>query len=90
VEEACKVAGVSKNQIVSTKENFRPSDVEHLCGDYSKARKKLGWKPKTKFKSLVKIMVEEDISRWERWQKKEYFPWDAFTSGEDSAFSAKL
>ena len=32
-------------------------------------------------------MVEEDIKRWERWQKKEYFPWDAFTSGQDSIFS---
>jgi len=32
-------------------------------------------------------MVEEDISRWERWIKKEYFPWDAFASGEDSVFS---
>ena len=35
----------------------------------------------TKFKKLVKIMVEEDISRWQRWIKGEYFPWDAVTSG---------
>jgi len=58
-----------------------------LRGDSSKARKKIGWKPKTKFKKLIKIMVEEDMSRWQRWQKKEYFPWDAFTSGTDSAFN---
>lgn len=87
VDEACKVAGVSPKCIVSSKENLRPNDVKYLRGDYSKARKKLGWTPKTKFKKLVKIMVEEDISRWERWSKKEYFPWDAFTSGEDSAFT---
>ena len=47
-------------------------------------KKKLGWSPKTKFKKLVKIMVEEDLNRWERWieAKGEYFPWDAVTSGQ--------
>ena len=28
-------------------------------------------------------MVEEDLNRWERWIKGEYFPWDAVTSGQD-------
>lgn len=84
VNEACKVAGISVSKIKSSKENFRPYDVQNLKGDYSKAKKKLGWKPKTTFKKLVKIMVEEDISRWERWLKGEYFPWDAPTSGIDS------
>jgi len=55
----------------------RPLDVPELRGDYSKAAKKLGWKPKTKFEELIKIMVDEDNSRWERWQKGESFPWDA-------------
>jgi len=87
VEEACKIAGISTKCIVSSKENLRPYDVKSLCGDYSKARKKFGWKPKTRFKKLIKIMVEEDIERWEKLQKKEYFPWDAFTSGQDSVFS---
>jgi len=89
VVEACKVAGISKNKIKSSKENFRPLDVNFLKGDYSKAKKILGWKPKTKFKDLVKIMVEEDISRWERWLNGEYFFWDAVTSGEDSQIIAK-
>ncbi|HEY4495604.1 MAG TPA: GDP-mannose 4,6-dehydratase, partial [Candidatus Paceibacterota bacterium] len=31
-----------------------------LQGDYSKAKKKLGWKPKVKFKELVKIMAKAD------------------------------
>lgn len=39
---------------------FRPNEVEHLCGDAERARVKLGWKPKTKFKTLVKLMVEAD------------------------------
>ena len=84
VDEACKVAGITSSKIQTSKENFRPFDVQYLKGDYSKAEKKLGWKPKTKFKKLVKLMVEEDLSRWERWLKKEYFPWDAIVSGEDS------
>ena len=40
---------------------FRPTEVESLVGDASKAKKKLGWKPKVKFKELVKIMVEADM-----------------------------
>lgn len=84
VNEACRAAGISTSKIISTKENFRPFDVLDLKGDYSKAKKKIGWKPKTTFKKLVKIMVEEDITRWQRWLKGEHFPWDAATSGEDS------
>ncbi len=46
-------------------EFFRPSEVEILIGDCSKAKKKLGWQPRTKFSELVKIMVEADIKRIE-------------------------
>jgi GDPmannose 4,6-dehydratase len=44
---------------------FRPTEVEHLLGDYSKARKKLGWEPKVKFKELVAMMVDADIKELE-------------------------
>ena len=40
---------------------FRPAEVDLLIGDYSKAEKKLGWAPKTKFEDLVKLMVDADI-----------------------------
>jgi len=40
---------------------FRPTDVERLCGDFSKAKKNLGWGPKINFKELVKIMVQADL-----------------------------
>lgn len=40
---------------------FRPAEVDILLGDYSKAKRKLGWKPKTKFKELVKLMTETDF-----------------------------
>jgi len=40
---------------------FRPTEVDNLRGDATKARKLLAWEPKTTFKELVKIMVHEDI-----------------------------
>ncbi|OCL27622.1 GDP-mannose 4,6-dehydratase [Orenia metallireducens] len=42
---------------------FRPAEVDVLLGDYSKAKKKLGWSPKYKFKDLVRIMVESDLDK---------------------------
>ncbi len=40
---------------------YRPTEVELLIGDATKARKKLGWKAKTKFKDLVRMMVKADF-----------------------------
>ena len=42
--------------------NMRPTDIDELIGDSSKAREQLGWKPKMKFKDLVKHMVEYDMN----------------------------
>jgi GDPmannose 4,6-dehydratase len=42
---------------------FRPTDVERLCGDYSKAKKTFGWTPKVTFEQLAKIMVEADLKK---------------------------
>ena len=41
---------------------FRPTEVDLLLGDPSKAREKLGWEPKVKFAELVKMMVEADLA----------------------------
>ncbi len=40
---------------------YRPTEVDVLVGDASKAKKKLGWEPKVRFKELVKIMVQADL-----------------------------
>jgi GDPmannose 4,6-dehydratase len=40
---------------------FRPSEVDHLCGDSSKARRELGWRPKVEFRELVRLMIEHDL-----------------------------
>ncbi len=45
---------------------FRPTEVDLLLGDASKAKKQLGWKPKMKFEGLVKLMVESDFALVER------------------------
>ena len=40
----------------------RPAEVDYLCGDSSKARRILGWKPKVNFRQLVEMMVEADLN----------------------------
>jgi GDPmannose 4,6-dehydratase len=40
---------------------LRPTEVDFLCGDASKARAKLGWSPKTNFAELVKLMIDNDL-----------------------------
>jgi GDPmannose 4,6-dehydratase len=42
---------------------FRPAEIDNLCADPKKAREILGWKPKTDFKGLVRIMVESDLKK---------------------------
>jgi GDPmannose 4,6-dehydratase len=45
---------------------FRPTEVDLLIGDYSKAKEKLGWEPKVKFAELVNIMMDADLDRAEK------------------------
>jgi GDPmannose 4,6-dehydratase len=64
VELAFGFAGLDwKKHVVVDKAFYRPAEVHLLMGDYSKARKKLGWKPKVGFKDLVRMMVDSDIKR---------------------------
>lgn len=51
---------------------FRPTEVETLLGDSSKARTKLGWRPSTTFDELVEEMVHEDLKAAERDQLVEH------------------
>ncbi len=58
---------IKDNCIVSVDPRyFRPTEVESLLGDPSKAREKLGWVPKTTFKELVTEMTREDLKAAER------------------------
>jgi len=62
LEEAFSYLGLDWEEHVEIDPRyFRPAEVEQLKGDYSKAKQILGWKPKTKFKELVRIMVDSDM-----------------------------
>jgi GDPmannose 4,6-dehydratase len=51
----------NKEIIKVDKSYYRPTEVDSLLGDASKAKKKLRWKPKISFEQLVKEMVESDL-----------------------------
>jgi len=57
-----------QNYVATDPRHLRPSEVDLLLGDPSKAREKLGWQPKTSFRELVDLMVDADweLARQER------------------------
>ena len=64
VEIAFKTVGIDnweKYVEADKTEHMRPAEVDYLVGDASKAKKVLGWKPKTSFKELVEMMVKADV-----------------------------
>ncbi len=63
LEEAFGHVGLDwSNYVVQDPRYLRPTEVDLLIGDCTKARHKLGWHPKTTFKALVKLMVDADIA----------------------------
>lgn len=64
VELAFKSAGLNwKDYVIIDQRLYRPAEVHLLKGDFSKAKRILGWKPEVKFKDLVKMMVEADLKK---------------------------
>ena len=66
VRELCEVAfglvGLDWERYVRVDEHyFRPTEVDELCGDASKARQVLGWRPRVRFAELVRIMLDADL-----------------------------
>ncbi len=69
VREFCDAAfshlGLDYKKFVRVdKQFFRPVDINYLCGDASKAKRVLGWSPKTPFKKLVHMMVDADMDKY--------------------------
>ncbi len=63
-EKAFEYVGLDwKKYVITDKRYFRPAEVYELKGDYSKAKKKLGWQPEVKFEGLIKMMVDNDLER---------------------------
>jgi len=59
--------GLDPDKHVRIDERFlRPAEVEQLIGDSAKAREELGWKPRTTFEELVRLMVDADLEMLER------------------------
>jgi GDPmannose 4,6-dehydratase len=62
LEESFGYAGLDWKKYVELDPRYlRPSEVDLLIGDASKAKRQLNWEPKTKFKALVRLMVDADI-----------------------------
>ena len=67
VEVAFAHVGLDPSAHVRIDERFlRPAEVEHLVGDASKAREKLGWAPQTSFEEMIQRMVDSDLDLLER------------------------
>ena len=63
LDEAFGLVGLDwKKYVEIDPRYYRPAEVDLLLGNPSKAKEKLGWKPKTTFKELVKIMLEYDLN----------------------------
>jgi GDPmannose 4,6-dehydratase len=63
LDEAFGYAGLDwKRYIEIDPRYYRPTEVEALQGDSSKARKKLGWKPRVQFRELIRMMVDADMA----------------------------
>lgn len=62
LEEAFGLLNLDWEEFVETSDTYkRPAEVPALLGDSSKAEKLINWRPKTKFKELVKMMLAEDL-----------------------------
>jgi GDPmannose 4,6-dehydratase len=71
VEKGCVAAQagcvtVGQDVIAVDPRYFRPSEVELLLGDSTKARQKLGWQPRLSFADLVNMMVDSDLAEQRR------------------------
>jgi GDPmannose 4,6-dehydratase len=62
VDVAFEHLGLDPEQHVRVDPQFlRPAEVEHLIGDYTKAREQLGWEPRTSFEEMIRLMVDTDL-----------------------------
>jgi GDPmannose 4,6-dehydratase len=91
VKLAFDLVGLNWKKYVKTDKRFlRPLEVNYLRGDNKKAKKILGWKPKTTFEKLVKIMLDEDLKRWKMFLDGKTFSWDANLYPSESKFITRL
>jgi GDPmannose 4,6-dehydratase len=69
IKDMCKIAfehvGLNwEDHVISNEKLLRPTEIKELKGDYSLAKKELGWEPKISFKGLVELMEDADLARF--------------------------
>lgn len=69
VRDVCQIAfshaGLTwQDHVVSDSKFIRPTEIKELKGDYSLAKKELGWQPRTSFADLIRLMVDADLARF--------------------------
>jgi GDPmannose 4,6-dehydratase len=74
VREVCQIAfdaaGLDwEEYVVNDEALLRPTEIKELKGDYSLAKKELGWEPSTSFEELIRLMVEADLRRFSNGQR---------------------
>ena len=68
VRDLCKIAfecvdlDYTRHIVENNPNDMRPAEVDHLLGDATKARTKLGWEPSVTFEQMIQIMVEADLA----------------------------
>ncbi len=68
VRDLCKIAfecvdlDYTRHVVENNPNDMRPAEVDHLLGDATKARTKLGWEPSVTFEQMIQIMVEADLA----------------------------
>lgn len=69
IRELCQIAfshaGLNwEDHVISNPRLIRPTEIKELKGDYSLAKKEMGWEPRTSFEDLIKLMVDADLQRF--------------------------
>lgn len=70
VRDVCQIAfahvGLDwEEHVVTSDKLLRPTEIEALVGDYSLAERELGWRPRTTFEDLIRMMVDADLERFQ-------------------------
>ena len=88
---AFELVGLNWKKYVKTDKRFlRPLEVDYLCGNAKKSKRKLNWTAKTTFHKLVEIMLNEDVNRWKLFLDGKTFPWDAPSYPSESKIITRL
>lgn len=70
VRDVCQIAfahvGLNwEDHVITSEKLLRPTEIEALVGDYSLAERELGWRPRTTFAELIRMMVDADLERFQ-------------------------